>query len=429
MTRRILIDVTRTADGIHHTGIQRVVRVLYQSLSDLAPDLDLEVIPVQLTKRGAVRLPGLPPHALEARPDGSAAGSLTGQPGARTQRLLGSARAMLWSRAERSSWAAAALGTARFVFAVGRRIRAFVRDRLQTRPMRCGPEDILLLPDAAWQIDPWPTIGQVKAAGGKVVAIWYDLIPLQHPDHFHPSLPPLFEAYFRRLLAEADLLLPISRTVLEEIQVRAAAWDSRAPALAWAWPALPAPAPPPATPRPVLAAREGRPTVVMVATVEPRKGHALVLDACEALWAGGLDFDLVLAGRIAWRAEDLRARINAHPEKDARLFHLDDLSDGEIGWLLRRARVAVQASLAEGYGLPIVEAAMLGCPVICSDIPVFREIAPPGAVVFAPRTGPDFAAALAPYLDPHPRPRPAAIPRPVTPEDYARAILTHISAA
>ena len=77
--------------------------------------------------------------------------------------------------------------------------------------------DILLMPDTAWQSDPWPTIAQVRAAQGKVAAIWYDLIPLSHPDHFHPELPGPFRAYFERMLGEADLMIAISAAVEREI--------------------------------------------------------------------------------------------------------------------------------------------------------------------------------------------------------------------
>ena len=428
MYRRILVDVTRTVDGVHHTGIQRVVRVLFRSLSDLAPEMDLEVIPVQLTRRGAVRLPGLPPHALETGSHALAPEADGGRRGTWRQRLMASTRAILWARAETDRAAAFVLATARGVFAVGRCMRAWIWDYVFTRPMRCRPGDVLLLPDAAWQIDPWPTVAQVKAAGGRVAAIWYDLVPLTHPQHFHPSLPPLFEAYLRRLLEDADLLFPISKTVLGQIEAYASERECRCPALVSIWPALPEPAPPPVNPRPSLAQREGRPLVVMVATVEPRKGHALLIDASEMLWATGFDFDLLMAGRIAWRAEELRTRLNTHPEKDRRLFHFEDLSDGEVTWLLQRARVAVQASLAEGYGLPVIEAAILGCPVVCSDIPVFREIAPPGTVMFSPRTGIALAAALESHVAPAPALRSPSIPRPMTPEAYARAVLRHVMA-
>ena len=52
--------------------------------------------------------------------------------------------------------------------------------------------------------------------------------------------------------------------------------------------------------------------------------------------------------------------------------------------LYRRAAALLMASEGEGFGLPIVEAAHAGLPVIARDIPVFREICGEGALLFAP---------------------------------------------
>jgi glycosyltransferase involved in cell wall biosynthesis len=51
-------------------------------------------------------------------------------------------------------------------------------------------------------------------------------------------------------------------------------------------------------------------------------------------------------------------------------------------------------SLAEGFGLPLVEAAAHGTPVICSDLPVCREVAGPGATCLDPRDPAAWAEAV-----------------------------------
>ncbi len=50
------------------------------------------------------------------------------------------------------------------------------------------------------------------------------------------------------------------------------------------------------------------------------------------------------------------------------------MSDLRVASLLAGARAMLAPSFAEGFGLPLVEALAAGVPVICSDIPVFREI-------------------------------------------------------
>jgi glycosyltransferase involved in cell wall biosynthesis len=51
-------------------------------------------------------------------------------------------------------------------------------------------------------------------------------------------------------------------------------------------------------------------------------------------------------------------------------------------------------SFAEGYGLPIVEALSLGTPVICSDIPVFREVGQDKALLISPLDGLSWLQAI-----------------------------------
>ncbi|WP_421084130.1 glycosyltransferase family 4 protein [Rothia nasimurium] len=58
------------------------------------------------------------------------------------------------------------------------------------------------------------------------------------------------------------------------------------------------------------------------------------------------------------------------------------VTDDEYSQLLATSAALLTASREEGYGLPVVEAQSAGCPVILSDIPIFREIAP--SAIFAP---------------------------------------------
>jgi len=52
---------------------------------------------------------------------------------------------------------------------------------------------------------------------------------------------------------------------------------------------------------------------------------------------------------------------------------LEGLSDSELQWCYRNSSALLAPSTIEGFGLPLVEALLAGCPVICSDIPAFRE--------------------------------------------------------
>src|SRR5690606_32586954 len=59
----------------------------------------------------------------------------------------------------------------------------------------------------------------------------------------------------------------------------------------------------------VLEKMQQRPNFLMVGTLEPRKGHAQVLDAFERLWGSNLDVSLTLFGKQGWMVERLAERI------------------------------------------------------------------------------------------------------------------------
>jgi glycosyltransferase involved in cell wall biosynthesis len=75
------------------------------------------------------------------------------------------------------------------------------------------------------------------------------------------------------------------------------------------------------------------------------------------------------------------------------------VSDDALACLYTAATVVVAPSLAEGFGLPAVEAAACGAPVVASDIPEHRESLGDAAMFFPPTSVPELAAALRRLLD------------------------------
>lgn len=137
-----------------------------------------------------------------------------------------------------------------------------------------------------------------------------------------------------------------------------------------------------------------RPFLLVVSTVEPRKGHDQILDAFEQLWRQGSDLALVIAGKEGWLVQKTADRIKLHPEAGKRLFWHEDLNDAELGLLYGRASGLLSASHAEGFGLSLVEGAAHGVPLLVRDLPVFREVAGNGAAYFSGVGGGDLAEAI-----------------------------------
>lgn len=150
-----------------------------------------------------------------------------------------------------------------------------------------------------------------------------------------------------------------------------------------------------------LNAIRSRPSFLCVATLEPRKGQQQIVDALQLLWDDGLDVNLVLVGKQGWKIEVLAEKIRNHPEQGQRFFWLQGISDEYLEQIYRASTCLVAASINEGFGLPLIEAASHGIPIVARDIPVFREVAGDCAFYFSGDTPRDLATALKAWLGLH----------------------------
>ena len=113
--------------------------------------------------------------------------------------------------------------------------------------------------------------------------------------------------------------------------------------------------------------------LLTVGTLEPRKGLDILLNAMTKPHAPALP--LVVVGQQGWGAVH-PMRLADHAGLDrARVLALGWISDEELAVVLHRAEVLVAPSLAEGFGLPVLEAMAAGVPVVHSDAPALMEVA------------------------------------------------------
>ncbi|USX27936.1 glycosyltransferase [Oxalobacteraceae bacterium OTU3CINTB1] len=285
-----------------------------------------------------------------------------------------------------------------------------------------------------------------RALGVEVNFALYDLLPVLRPEFFPPNADIGHAAWLDVIAAEADRLVCISDAVADDML----AWLARPGRLAAARPRS-APlrlatlhlgadlgAPPPAgdgADAPGLPPALGaRPAFLMVGTIEPRKGHLQALDAFELLWREGVDVDLVIVGNEGWRplsAPERRtipqivARLERHPELGRRLFWLKGIDDAALDAVYRRSACLLAASEGEGFGLPLIEAALHRLPILARSLPVFREVAGEHAHFFSGDDGAALAGAVREWLalDTAGRAPPSAPMRWLTWQQHAQHLL------
>jgi glycosyltransferase involved in cell wall biosynthesis len=226
--------------------------------------------------------------------------------------------------------------------------------------------------------------GQLRRLRREGTPIWFlihDILPMSHPQWFTPASRLKYRRWMRVCAALADGIFcmspEVSRQTADLLVNRYGRTDL--PRIVTITPGsnitladrqlgpdkLPGAA--------KLDAQTFGQAVLVVGTLEPRKGHADTLAAFDLLWRQGHRVPLVLIGRVGWNTVELQAAIKQHKQYNQLLFWFDDVADEALHAAYRHCRLTLVPSLAEGYGLPLDEALALGAPVLARDIPVFRR--------------------------------------------------------
>jgi glycosyltransferase involved in cell wall biosynthesis len=353
MSAPLLLDLTHTSHTRARTGVQRVARSLWRALGDRA----------------------LP---------------ICRDPYLRAWRLLEP-----WELANLAAEGPAARRGARWTF------RARWRSRFR-RWAAAGADGagIRVPGGAAGLIAPEIFSSEVAAAleplgpsvAGPRAAVFHDAIALRLPELTPARTVARFPAYLQELLV-FDGIAAISE-------------DSRRSLLEyWAWLGVADPPPvatiplgidPPVAPDGAGEGERAAPTVLCVGSIEGRKNHAALLEACETLWARGLRFELRLIGLA--QEQTARAAIGrlAELQRLGRPLRYDGpVPEAELAAAFRACAFTVYPSLQEGFGLPILESLAHGRACVCSGAGALGEAARGGGcLVLGGVDAPELAAGI-----------------------------------
>jgi glycosyltransferase involved in cell wall biosynthesis len=206
--------------------------------------------------------------------------------------------------------------------------------------------------------------------GGIRSTMVHDLVPLLHPE-WVTSRTRAMHGYKYARTAECDLVFVNSaytgRDVEEHLGVPAERIRVAPPGVSAEYTRTGDPA------------RLGRPYVFSLATLEPRKNLATLVEAWRPLRE---ELALALAGAAGWGDQPLL--------EDRGILKLGFVAQAEVPKLMRGAAVFVYPSRFEGFGMPIVEAMACGVPVVASAHPSMDEACGDAAV----RVDPDDAEAM-----------------------------------
>lgn len=247
-------------------------------------------------------------------------------------------------------------------------------------------------------------VGKVKGGmrrldpGRKMQRLIYihDLIPLDYPEYQRPETKRQFLGFLNELTDAPVIAVGNSWDTHQRVVSFASdnGWQLKAtdvivPTLDFK-PARETPLAPPVK----AFLQDKRPFFVVLGTIEPRKNHLLLLQVWRELAQQENPPRLCIIGKQGWENENVLDMLERCEVIKDSVFVFSGLSDFDVQTMLQKAKALLFPSFAEGLGIPLLEAAALGVPSMVSDIPVFREIAPPGTIFLNPLDGTGWLAEI-----------------------------------
>jgi glycosyltransferase involved in cell wall biosynthesis len=227
-------------------------------------------------------------------------------------------------------------------------------------------------------------LGYPVCTGRPLVVTVHDIGPLTHPQYFRSFPAWVMRRGVQHLERRADAIICVSQATADELQSYFGGGLDDRLHVVYEGIAAPFSGGTEAIEGSdcVLRGLQDAPFFLVAGASSPRKNLVRVLAAFDEV-ASSFPHHLVMVGGQGWAGRRDRSP-DAAPRHRNRIHEFGFVSDLQLAQLYRRASAFVYASLYEGFGLPVLEAMSVGCPVLASSIPPLREICSDAALFFDP---------------------------------------------
>ncbi len=215
----------------------------------------------------------------------------------------------------------------------------------------------------------------------KILAPVYDMVIYKYPQFSHPSIVAVQKRRLTWVKKEATAIAAISQSTKKDMIEILGIPEEKIHVV---YPAVSAD-----FSRNVKKHNNERPYLLAVGTREPRKNLDRLVEAFNKL--NLKDLDLIIAGKYGWGRENLKFARPGRAGEIKNLKLLNYVPQEKLASLYAGAEAFIYPSLYEGFGIPILEAMAVGCPVVASNTSSLLEAGGNAAVYADPQNIDDIA--------------------------------------
>jgi len=248
----------------------------------------------------------------------------------------------------------------------------------KTALLDVNKNDIIFCPAYWHDIDP-DIFKELNKISAGVIILIHDVLPITHEKYYAAPWRYMFKDNVQLAMRNASAIVAVSQTTAKELK-KTFPEEAKKVCVSVAYNGFQnlnksSKLIKSSKERLVTVFEDNLPPYIVVGSIEPKKRHDLILDALLDLWNTNRNFQrkLVIIGRPGWLCGSIVARMSSNELEDLVVWY-EDLNDEDLCYCYYHCYALIFASIAEGFGLPMLEAAMASKPIIVNRSEISNEI-------------------------------------------------------